>query len=38
MAKLIHMPDGTIKTDKGVPVVVVEQNDYKEGKEKGEEI
>lgn len=30
MSKLRHFPDGTIKTDKGVPVIIVGQNDYQD--------
>lgn len=28
MGKLLHFPDGTIKTDKGVPIVITDINKY----------
>lgn len=30
MSKIIHFPDGTMKTDKGVPIIIVGKNDYQD--------
>ncbi len=30
MSKIIHFPDGTMKTDKGVPIIIVGENDYQD--------
>lgn len=30
MGKLLHFPDGTIKTDKGVPVIITGINEYQD--------
>lgn len=30
MSKIIHFPDGTMKTNKGVPITIVEKNDYQD--------
>lgn len=28
MSKIIHFPDGTMKTDKGVPIIITGKTDY----------
>ena len=30
MSKLVRYSDGTIKTDKGVPIIIVGENDYED--------
>ncbi len=30
MSGLVRYPDGTIKTDKGVPIIIVGENDYQD--------
>lgn len=34
MSRLVRHSDGTIKTDKGVPIIIVGENDYQDNEDK----
>lgn len=37
MSKIIHFPDGTMKTDKGVPIIITGQNNYQDEDKENQE-
>ena len=36
MGKLLHFPDGTIKTDKGVPIIITDINEYQDEEDEND--